>query len=207
MLFSDSKRFVFIHVQKTAGTSVGAALRPYANAEKRSKLGSFLRLFDFPRDYRRYKFRTHASLRDVQRKLPAEVFNGYFKFAFVRNPWDRLVSEYNAALKKHRNRRHRRIARLGDFEAFIRHELKRGRLLQYPMLANRDGEIGVDFVGRFESLDADFDTICRRIGVPNELSHLNAHPHRNYREYYDEGTRRLVAEGWAQDVETFGYEF
>jgi len=207
MLLSDSKRFVFVHVQKTAGTSITAALRPYANHNKRTKLGSSLRLFGLPRDYRKYKFRTHAALRDVQRRMPESLFSSYFKFAFVRNPWDRLVSEYNAALTKNRSRRHRRIARLDDFEAFIRYELRRGRLFQYPMILNVDGDVGVDFIGRFESLEDDFRAVCRRIEVDHPLGRCNAYPHRDYREFYSDNTRRLVERGWAQDIELLGYEF
>lgn len=93
MLVSDDRGFVFIYVQKVAGTSITAALRPHANAMYRSKLYSFLRAFGLSHDYRRYRFRTHASLRDVQRKMPASLFDSYFKFAFVRNPCDRLVYE------------------------------------------------------------------------------------------------------------------
>lgn len=207
MLISNAREFVFVHVQKTAGTSMVATLAPYANPVIRSKSGSLLRALGLPRDYRRYKFREHASILDARRRMPRELFDAYFKFGFVRNPWDRLVSEYNAALKKHRNRRHRRIANLGDFEAFIRHEIARGRFFQDRMLCDENGRILVDFVGRFERLEADYGEICRRLNIEAPLTVRNAFDHRHYREYYSKRTQQLVEHAWAREIELFEYKF
>jgi len=207
MLISDAHRFVFVHVQKTAGTSMVENLEAYANPVIRSKSGSLLRALGLPRNHRRYKFREHASIVDARRRMPGELFDAYFKFGFVRNPWDRLVSEYNAALKKRKHRRHRRIARLGGFEAFIRHEIARGKFFQTRLLCDENGAIAVDFVGRFERLERDYGEVCRRLGIEAPLAVRNAFDHCHYREYYTKRTRQLVEHAWARDIELFEYEF
>ena len=207
MLISDDKQFIFIHVPKCGGTSMEAALAPYALGLPRSKWYSLLRAFGLPRDYRRFKFGKHAPLRQVERKLPPAAYASYFKFAFVRNPWDRLVSEYNRTLNEGDRRRHRRVRRMRGFMEYLHWQAPRPGSHQYQQLLNASGSVGVDFVGRFETLAADFDHVRERIAVDCELPHLKGFHHPHYREYYDAEAREFVRRHWMQDIEAFGYEF
>lgn len=207
MLISDSKRFVFIHVPKCAGTSMEAALAPYALSLPRSKWHSLLRRLDLPRDYRRFKFARHAPLRQVERKMPRSAYEGYFKFAFVRNPWDRLVSEYNRTLNEGSRRRHRRVRAMESFMEYLRWQAPRPAAHQHRLLVDSSGDIGVDFVGRFETLERDFERVRQRIAVECELPHLKGYAHAHYRDYYDDEAREFVRRHWASDIEAFGYEF
>jgi hypothetical protein len=207
MLISDSRQFVFVHLQKNAGTSMVAVLQPHAIAGPRSTWYSLLRALGLPRDYRRYKFREHAPLREAQARMPAERFASYFKFGFVRNPWDRLVSDYAGLLQNPSHRRHRRARRLADFAAFIEWEAQRGKRVQLDLLCDRDGRMAADFVGRFENVEADFAEVCGRLGIAAELPHRNRSNRGDYREWYDDRTREMVRQYWRADIETFGYEF
>jgi len=208
MLISESHRFLFVKVQKTAGTSITEYLSPLAlhpSASRLNKLASDLRLV---RDWRRHHYRPHAPLRHAESVLPREVFDSLYKFAFVRNPWDRLVSWYAFILQAPEHHRHRQVGRQPSFEAFARRELGNPRRSQWWMLTRRDGRLGVDFVGRFENLEQDMATVCRRLGIEyHPLPRAKVSKHRPYQEYYTPELAALVGERWRREIEQFGYRF
>ena len=75
-------------------------------------------------------------------------------------------------------------------------------------VSDDNGHIIMDFIGRYESLETDFEQICARIGLGRiELPHLNKSTNKNYKDYYNERTKRIVEEWSKRDIETFGYEF
>ena len=141
--------------------------------------------------------------------MPASEFNGYFKFGFVRNPWDRLASEYRFILNFPGHRRYKRVSAMSGMAEFLEYQRTREKGSQLEMLKRRSGELGVDFVGRFENLEADFSYACDQIGIKQTgaLGHLNRGAGGDYRELYDEHSSRLVADYWAEEIEAFGYEF
>ena len=147
--------------------------------------------------------------------LPREVYQGLFKFAFVRNPRDLQVSSYHHIKRE----RPHLLEDNESFGAFLRRKLDPQREWQYHIdtsitpqldyLIDLRGNQIVDFVGRYESLQTDFDHCCERIGLPKQ-----ALPHRRravdraaYRDYYDEKTKALVEQHFAADIKAFGYEF
>jgi len=209
MLVSQSHRFVFVHVQKTAGTSITELLRPLSLTPSGGRVARLCSDLGLVRDWRRHHFRKHAPLRRAERVLPPEVFASFYKFAFVRNPWDRLVSWYEFILQDRSHRRHAVVSRLPDFETFVRHELARPRRSQWWMLVGRDGRLGIDFAGRFERLDADMAGICGRLGIPYQpLPHVNRGTRRApFQQYYTPALAALVRERWAPEIEAFGYDF
>jgi len=207
VLISDEQAFVFIHVPKTGGSSVGAALQPLCSLRNHGRLGAWLRPLGRPRDYHRFGFKRHDPLTVVERHMPAPLFARFFKFAFVRNPWDRLVSEYNSVLCLPDHRRHARVRALGGFKAYLRREAPFVLATQRRLLVDSTGEIGADFVGRFERLEQDFGSVCERLGIEAALPHLNRHEHGDYRSYYDDEARELVRSHWGEDIVAFDYEF
>ena len=137
----------------------------------------------------------------------------YFSWSFVRNPWDRLVSTYvNKILDKHQGGLNSWRNSISSFEEYILKVKK-----QNVMGKNCDRHIrslctffppDINFVGRVENLQQDFDIICDKIGIPQQiLPHINKTKHKHYTEYYDDETRQIVAEKYARDIEYFGYKF
>jgi hypothetical protein len=211
MLFSYERSFIFIHVDKAAGSSIERALLRYAHPKSTSRLrrrlvwlGTVNRLGCL---YRAVEFPEHIAARAVKRCLPPAVYDAAFKFAFVRNPWDRLVSRYTYLLRSEGHHRHRFVKRLKGFEEYLDWEIRRGKMFQHEYVTDASGKLIVDFVGYFERLNEDFARVCARLGVQVTLPHANVSSHRDYRTYYTPATRELVARHFQQDLELFGYEF
>lgn len=208
MLLSESKRFLFVHVQKTAGTSLTELLAPYALAPSASRCNKLASDLGLRRDWRRYYFRKHAPLTRAERVLPPELFGSLYKFAFVRNPWDRLVSWYTFILEDREHHRHQKVRSLPDFGAFLRLQARRPRCSQWWMLQDSSRRLGVDFVGRFENLDRDIAQVCSRLGIEQRpLPRRMSSRHAPYQSFYTPALVEFVARNWAPEIEAFGYRF
>jgi chondroitin 4-sulfotransferase 11 len=206
LLISADLDCVFVHVQKTGGESIERALLeadPAATTE----------LPGFPAWEDPLK-RRHMFAADLRERVGPERWAASFSFAFVRNPWERLVSWYEMARARPTNDFHRHvIATAPTFAEFVtgcttglaaKTTFNQVDYLDGP---GGEGEI-VDFVGRFESLGSDFAIVGRRLGLPpRPLGHENRTRHRPYRDLYDEETRAIVTERFARDIARFGYEF
>jgi hypothetical protein len=210
MLLSYQPGFLFVHIEKAAGSSIQDALLPWSGQKAKSHLRRRLALLG-PINrigglYRALQFPEHAPASEVKSCLPPEVYDALFKFAFVRNPWDRLVSRYAHLLRSKERRRHRVVSRMEKFEDFVNWEIQR-RAFQHSYVTDHRGNQIVDFIGYYERLGEDFAKVCARLKLPAELPHANISPHRDYRSYYTPETRELVANKFKRDIELFGYNF
>ena len=218
MLISHPHNFLFVHIAKTGGTSVRAALRRYRWSGRYAPalfLTSMISQMTRPRHRLGVTFPRHAKAVAAQEMLPAEVFNGLFKFVFVRNPWDLQVSSFH-----HIRREKPEVLRGVDtFPDFLRLKfdeerpydfmLDISRELQSDYIVDLHGNTIVDFIGHYESLQDDFHTACDRIGIPRiDLPHRRRAVDRDdYRRYYDIASAELVARHYAPDIARLGYRF
>lgn len=217
MLLSVRHRFLYVHIAKTGGTSVRAALArlrwsdpwywPMFLCSRFSHLSGHRIGTKFPR---------HAKVVAAKELLPKEFFEQLYKFGFVRNPWDLQVSSYHHI----RRERPQFMGGHADFGAFLRWKLDPERPYQYHIdtsiewqtdyLVDLHGRLVVDFIGRYERLHDDFETACAHIGIPTPaLPHVRRATDRSkdYRSYYTDNTAELVANHFRRDIEMLGYTF
>ena len=210
-------RAVYVEIPKVACTSIKTALAEILGISLRST-GRDPHCIEWPMAERSS---SHAG----------PLFPGLFTFAFVRNPWDRLVSCYRDKIRGEVDGYTYFTIRpgvancLARFDAFvpgmsfadfvaavasIRDEDSDGHFRsQHTFVTDDEGKIGVDFLGRFERLAEDFRFVQERIGLPRQrLPWLQrAHNAAKYTDFYNEETRQLAGERFRQDIEMFGYEF
>lgn len=203
MIISHSKHFIFIHVYKVAGTSVKNALRPYADIMyRRVTLRRLLYVLGLTGPVPE-----HATARQLAAQLPDEVWKNYFKFAFVRNPWDWQVSLYHYIASHPFHPEHTIVKRLGSLRAYLEWRLDKGVELQKDFVTDDNGKLIVDFVGKYETLVEDFRHICNRLNIEVDLPHKNPSDHAAYQHYYDDYTKQLIEQAYREDIEMFNYHF
>ena len=208
MLISDSHEFIFLQMRKVASTSMAEILRPLAITAPNGRLAHLKSRTRLEWNYQRHHFRLHEDILAVKRRMPSERFERYFKFAFVRNPWERLVSEYEYILTQPEPGRHKRIRRLDGFIDFIRLQIKRTDSFQFNMLYDNNNNLLVDYIGKFETLEQDWKTVCERIGIPcSPLPSKNVTRHKPVQDYFDHDSIALVAKHWAREIKLFDYSF
>ena len=166
MLISDSHEFIFVRVRKTASQRMWQALEPYVLPRPEGRWARFKSRAGLERDYRRFRFRAHEEITTAQKLLSPEQFSRYFKFAIVRNPWRRLVSEYEFIRRKPEHGRHPKVSRLPDFNAFIQMQIPRPDAYQLNMLCDEKENLLMDFIGKMEQLEDDWKTVCKNIDIP-----------------------------------------
>lgn len=206
MILSAAHKFIFVAIPKTGTHAVRQALREHLGPRDIEQVGLFeTKRFSIP-DLARLGH-GHLSLEQVRPYLTPEVFDGYVKFAFVRNPFDRFIS-YCAF-------------RTRDDDEFAREPQKvmweflndppMDHLLfqpQHVFLVDRSGQLLTDMLGRVETMQQSYDEIAGRIGIASRpLDKVNATVRGDYRTYYDDALVAAVAKIYARDLELFGYEF
>jgi len=183
-VISDKYKCIFIEVPKTGSTSI------------RSVIG--------------HPKKPHLNIWQIGNEIEQEKFISYFKFGFVRNPWDRAVSLYERTeglqLKSKMN-----------FEEFIAWMRFSSSTCLHPVphryqldwFVSPHGDVIVDYIGKFEHLDDDWKKISLKIGVDSKLPKINVNfsKKRHYTEYYTDKTKEIIRKRFLVDIEYFGYEF
>jgi len=211
-MLSKKNQFAFIHIPKTAGTSVYLAL---GGNKHKDPLSGYSKNLDLQlqhltaQEYVKYGF------------IDESEFRNYFKFCFVRNPWDRLVSEWLWRANHVPRYSFHRYFRLSLKSFFYKVPTWKGRaglrirrhiMPQHCFVYSDEGKLLIDYVGRFENLEEDFDYICHRTDLNQACltwtnSSKDKKERRDYRAYYDEETYQIVKNYYRKDIEYFGYCF
>lgn len=179
--------FVFIHINKTGGSSIERALR-------------------LPLEHK-------TALEKIE-ELGVQEWERRYTFAVVRNPWDKVVSHYHYRVRTNQTGLgsgspgfREWVAKTYGSQDPVYFDNPKMFMPQSDWISDSEGNIIVDYVCRFENLKRDFDHVCGQIGKKVSIPHLKASDRGTYRDYYDENTREIVANWFKKDIENFGYHF
>ena len=187
------RKFIFIHIQKTAGKSIRQALGLRGGAD-------------------------HRLAKEIKAEIGDEEWLRSFSFCFVRNPWDRIASAYyyrKSGGNKSTDDLNRALIYPATFDEFCENintfkALPNESMFisQLNWISDQKSKIIVDYIGRVENIQTDFDIICTRINKSNtEIKHLNKSRHKHFHELYNDNTKRLIELAYGEDIEAFKYTF
>ena len=208
MIISHRHSFIFAAVPKTGTHSVRQALREQMGDNDVEQVGLFVDR-RFPWADLAALQHGHLALRQVRPYLGHDTFDSYFKFAFVRNPFDRFVSYCAFMLRGGDLFRHQPREAMRHF--LFRDPPEQHILFQpqASLLLDDDGKtLLADMVGHVEDMQASYEAICARIGIGfRPLDRVNGTEHGDYHQYYDQELIDGVSARYAQDLDLFGYTF
>ena len=207
MIVSHAHRYIFFAVPKTATHSVREVLRASkdeADWEQQVLFGE--QAIPVP-EIAEIKH-GHISARQIQPALTEEQWGSYYKFGFVRNPFDRFVSICAFLNRENPNFKDNSLTWM---KMATQRPVFRQRILvrpQFEQLINEQGELAMDFLGRYENLQESLDTILGKLNLePIQLQVRNRSDHAAYQSYYDDELREWVANFYKEDLDCFGYDF
>jgi hypothetical protein len=181
--------FAFIHINRTAGTSIGRAIG--------------------------LPCKQHLTVREVIARVGAADWERAYRFSIVRNPWDKVVSHYKHRVRTNQTGMGDRHITFRDWVAATYGPDKRLPYYDQPKmfqpqvdwLRDHEGQVRLDFIGRFEDVNAAYRQVAARLELTGELPHCNGTEKVDYRTFYDDRTAEVIGDWFAEDVAAFGYRF
>lgn len=203
-ILSNRHNFLFIHVPKTAGNALQSVLSKHSEDELYREHAHQDGVERFSLRNPEHGLRKHATLAEYRAALGSRRFSGLYKFACVRNPWERAISHF---FSPHRGE----VSwDRGEFLFFLKqvHPLRHFLGLPFDWLRGRSWNGNVNRILRHERLEDDFRIACGESGIPFEpLPFRNRGAHGPYGQYYDSVTRDAVARRFRDEIDLFGYRF
>jgi len=204
-MISHEYKCIFIHIPKCAGTSVDCLLsgKSFMQWDEQNKI-----------------WLQHATAKQIKEwYCSEEVFNNYFKFTIIRNPFERVVSSYSRLSPRRKIPMNKAAFRdfvlmQGPFKKTLDKNKSGERYSRHHQLIpacdflfDDNNHLLVDFVVRYEQLEKDWEVVCKKIGLPKKNLHKNKGIHKHYSSYYDEHTKKVIEERYKRDISFFNYKF
>ena len=185
-MINDDHRFIFVHIDKTAGSSITALLN---NGKEKTE----------------HQHKTINQMINRENK-------DYFKFCFVRNPYDRLLSKYYYDLRISNIHKPGSVKNCNNFNEWVlKHSFRINMVLptQYSYVYDNYGNNLLDYIGRFENLENDFKFIKDKLSIEQDLGHRNKNTlekDSNYMKYYTSESIKIVNKVYENDFKYFNYD-
>ncbi len=213
-MISHKHKCIFVEIPKTGSTSIRAVI----GSPPKAHLNICQIRYDMQRYWTRYGGIKNKLLSSLYLLLPEkkrleigeEKFRSYLKFGFVRNPWDRVVSLYfrTGGLQM------KDKMTFDEFVDWIKYSSSTcvhsvPHTNQLDWLIDPHGNLLVDFIGKFENIQKDWEVIAGKHGLPMALPHKNKSLNERsfYTEYYSKRTKEIIENKFRVDIEFFNYTF
>lgn len=205
VIVSHKYKFIYVAIPKTATHAIRFALRKHLGPDDWEQVELYHQS-RLPFSGFEHVNHGHITSSEAKRVLSEEVWDSYFKFTFVRNPFDRFISY---AFFRHQSSEIFAKNKLGVMKLLFKKPSLADDILfkpQWNFVTNELGDNIVDFIGRFENLQTDFDAVCQKVGLPQiKLDLHNSSEHKNYKHYLDEELIGLISDYYKEDLECFDY--
>ena len=216
MLISDKNKFIFIHIFKTAGTSITKYFLPYSNIKYRYAYGNwftrkiFGQLFKVIGDGGESLLghHKHSTANQIKLSIGAK-YDHYFKFAFVRNPYDRALSAYYYFMQSPWLPLHKEACEKKIHE-FLGVYLQTRPFRQVDYLCDNNNNIMVDYIGRYENINEDLEHVLDELGIEKrgilERHNVSKRKRKNVFDVMNEENILMINDYFKNDFELFGYK-
>lgn len=206
-MISHKHKCIFIHIPKCGGSSVESVLWPASRTESDLWMGFVSRYCN--------KYQTgglqHLFAQQVRQEVGEAYFDRYFKFSFVRNPWDKAVSQFEYMKRRPDLREYIDLPDGASFKLYLSRIAKKIHVqwdMQSKFVFDDDGGCMVDYLGKFESFSDDFAVVAEKIGLAGiSLPHVNKGERRALSHYYDEEAIGMIGDLYAEDINNFAYRY
>ncbi|MEL7035840.1 MAG: sulfotransferase family 2 domain-containing protein [Cyanobacteria bacterium J06592_8] len=215
-MISYRYKCIFVHIPKTGGTSIEDLVWPKSEDRIESNLCR-----GFVKPYCN-KYQTgglqHLLGRQIKQEVGENIFNSFFKFTIIRNPWEKAISQFSYMKKRQDLRDWIGMSEDDCFKKYLSLIQKKAHVQwepQYKFVFDEQGKQIVDFVGRLENFENDAYKILDKIGMRTKILGIRVKkiPHNNksnrlhYTEYYDAESKEIIEDLYRQDIEVFNYSF
>jgi len=206
-MISHDDKCIFVHVPKSGGSSIESLIWPGERREVDLWMG-------FVSKYRN-KYQTgglqHLLATQIRDHVGEDVFNQYFKFSFVRNPWDKAVSQFSYMSDRSDLMQYIGMKEGCSFKKYLELMQKKTHVQwekQYKFIYDENLESLVNYLGRFENIESDTKEIFSRLGLEfNCVPHTNKSFRKKFSLYWDDESIEMVGDIYKEDIDIFDYSF
>lgn len=219
-MISHRYKCIFIHIPKCAGTSIEKNLGLFDKLQRGQQDHRAIREIEpFSLNYVTNIFSPNIGVYWLAKRfknifknkatVSQEQYSNYYKFTIVRNSWSRVFSWYTSVMRDELHKKELGMSGDCTFKDFLNKHMNQWALKsQIYWIADHQGEIPMDFIGRFEDLNKDFNMLANTLQLPDkELPRLNIGKGSHYSEAYDEEMKNIVARIYKDEIALFNFKF